>query len=87
MSAIPKLNKAIGELERQSNANDLGHGEYVCRFCDARGQAEDSKMRALMTSCWEVKLPEAKPEPPISQAQINELWARLDRIEGKAVNV
>jgi len=43
----------------------------------------NSKLRALMASCWEVKLPEAKPEPPISQAQINELWARLDRIEGK----
>jgi len=43
-----------------------------------------SKMRALMTSCWEVKLPEAEPKSPITQEQINELWARLDRIEGKA---
>ncbi len=37
--------------------------------------------RALMSSCWEIKLPEAKPV--ITQDQINELWARLDKLEGK----
>ncbi|MGA3200144.1 MAG: hypothetical protein ABSD89_12185 [Halobacteriota archaeon] len=27
-------------LERQTNKNRLGHGEFACQFCDARGHAD-----------------------------------------------
>lgn len=55
MSAIPKLNKAIEKLERLSNSNKLGHGEYVCKFCNARGHAEvEHKDGCPIGDLWEV---------------------------------
>jgi hypothetical protein len=43
-----------------------------------------AKARALMCSCWEVKLPEAKPvvnQPELTQADINAMWERLNKIK------
>lgn len=59
-------------------------------LCDNLSQ---SKMRARMVRCFEITLPapvvpviakfDAEKEQP-TQAEINELWARLDKLEGKA---
>jgi hypothetical protein len=48
-----------------------------------------SKMRALMSSCWQIipaatvtAKPEVKPE--LLQADINAMWERLNKLEGKS---
>ena len=65
-------------------------GRYILNTCNHAttlidGEIHDTGVRpgAKVVSIWEVRLPEPKPAPPCTQAQVNELWERLNQLENR----
>lgn len=66
-----------------AEAHEIFAEQHAFAYVD--GQLLDnlhkSKMRANMTSCWKVSLPEPEVKQDLSQSDISEMWERLDKIK------